>query len=711
MPTEDNPLDAVDPGYVTDDPAAMMEDAFPTGWLSPADRASAAAALDNLSGKAAPDAPAQPAAPADGPDLGDMSDDYARRVGYGDVVGAQEAANTAQGNLGASETAQAKAELEAKASHENAKATAAEKYAADLTKANQDYETRREAAHKAAAAETAAWMQDLDHKAAEEPSPGRWWENTSNFGKAMWLASLAFGSAAVAHGAKSNVALDMMDEVIKEDIQSQKDRIARQMDTLRQRGQVMREDQKERLSDLTDDHTMAVSRYNAILQAAQARAEVTNSKDEASALAKVRTLMDTRKAAAATESLKERTQERLNTAQQGHATAMENLRFQHQKELKQMEEDAALAAKLLTAGGKGEGLPVAAATGISVVDRAGKVRQASFPKEAASVVQKISENVPLEAKTLREAEDALRHASRESLLLAKHGGDPELMSKIYSVLDPIIQQTAGMSGLSRQGAREAIAAQVFGVKDMFGLKEAIVENPNKIADVLKRRREDLQSVSEAKLNAILGADLGPNERIVYSIPDVGAATPSESTGADVKANMLATEPGSGQAAPESTTKVVHPRTADEVRERKATGDLPALPGELNSMVERRITGMDIVSPDTVKRAAKLALDDIAGWEARHLEGRSGEDAAGVRANAADARLRVDAAKQEAAKRVEVLDDVKRGLAASAYVDGDTHVTWKDAKEALKREGFKLEDSDVDALINEVNQKLVKLNAR
>lgn len=164
------------------------------------------------------------------------------------------------------------------------KASAQELYAKALAENDATYQRARQAARAEAEADTARWLTSLEQKAKEEPSPSRYWENTSNFGKALWLLSLAFGTigAAKAPGVQ-NIAVTMFNAELDRDRESQKERLARELEAMKARGERMTVKQRERLADLMDDHTAAAQRLIGVRDASLERANAPGPADRKAA--------------------------------------------------------------------------------------------------------------------------------------------------------------------------------------------------------------------------------------------------------------------------------------------------------------------------------------------------------------------------------------------------------------------------------------------
>lgn len=151
---------------------------------------------------------------------------------------------------------------------------------------DQQYQTARAAARKDADAETAAWMRDIEQKTRQEPSPSHWFESQSGFGKIMTIMSIAFGAlAASKNPAIKNIGIEMMQHEIERDMQGQKDKLARQLEVAKMRGQKIDSKLASRLADAKDDHTLMAERYSALQQAAIARAQAPGPEDQRAAYA------------------------------------------------------------------------------------------------------------------------------------------------------------------------------------------------------------------------------------------------------------------------------------------------------------------------------------------------------------------------------------------------------------------------------------------
>lgn len=155
----------------------------------------------------------------------------------------------------------------------------------ELVKGTQIERQKNEAA---ADLETASWIQELQDQAAREPNPNRWWQNQSRLGKALWAIGMFAGAIYKAQtpGAQ-NVALEMVRQELAQDMEEQRQRMARQLNSLKAKGEVMRDKHARLATDLKDDYAMGLGRIDALERAFMARAVVPGDLDAAAARAQV----------------------------------------------------------------------------------------------------------------------------------------------------------------------------------------------------------------------------------------------------------------------------------------------------------------------------------------------------------------------------------------------------------------------------------------
>jgi hypothetical protein len=123
--------------------------------------------------------------------------------------------------------------------------------------------------------ESAGWIQEMEDHAKKEPNPGRWWENKSGLGKALWAMSLVFGSAysAMTPGAK-NAALEMIREEVRNDVASQRARLAAEASVKKLKGERMESRHARDALNARDDYTAEFTKLQALERAWMARESV-----------------------------------------------------------------------------------------------------------------------------------------------------------------------------------------------------------------------------------------------------------------------------------------------------------------------------------------------------------------------------------------------------------------------------------------------------
>lgn len=226
----------------------------------------------------------------------------------------------------------------AEAASQNAQAerlaTADEQYAADVQLANQQYQHARKVAETNADAETATWMEQYAALAQQEPNPGRWWDNQSGLGKALWGLSMVFSAAHVAltPGAQ-NVALNMVMDNINRDVAEQKARLDRELGALKLKGEQMNMRQRRNLTDATDDHTMALGRLEVLHQAFRQRAMAPGNEGMAAAMAQADAWFQGQKFELAKGYRTQAFQAQENQLQRGHAYSLAKMADKREREI------------------------------------------------------------------------------------------------------------------------------------------------------------------------------------------------------------------------------------------------------------------------------------------------------------------------------------------------------------------------------------------
>lgn len=232
-------------------------------------------------GRPGPDVSTQPVVPPQAP-IPDAGPGYKPA----DVAGAAAGENTALTDTAKSVEDAALAKTNALAATAGRKAEVYEGHAKAQGLVDNQYQIARAAARKDADAETAAWMRDIEQKTRQEPSPSHWFESQNSFGKILFTLSLAFGALAQSKNpAIKNIGLEMINAEVDADMQRQKEKLARQMEAAKMKGQRIDAKLAQRLADAKDDHTLMAERMATIQQAAMERAQAPGPEDQRAAYA------------------------------------------------------------------------------------------------------------------------------------------------------------------------------------------------------------------------------------------------------------------------------------------------------------------------------------------------------------------------------------------------------------------------------------------
>lgn len=256
-------------------------------------------------------------------------------------------------DIGTAQQDAADKKLAADTARAEKQAQTAERYATATAAAQNDYMTQHAAANAQADAETAAWLSELEAQSRKEPNPGRYWENQSGLGQALWAMGLIAGAVnvAITPGAK-NAALQMLDAEIDKDVALQQKRMERELSALRQKGTSMEARHARNASDRTNEYTMKLTRLQALerawmardvvpgdldAQAAKAQSQATFAELKLPYIDKARNQRYAEKAAAidrnfqaGQQKLRLAHQAALQEDEQAHAKEMEDKKFGHQ---------------------------------------------------------------------------------------------------------------------------------------------------------------------------------------------------------------------------------------------------------------------------------------------------------------------------------------------------------------------------------------------
>lgn len=269
---------------------------------------------------APPPGVAGPAQPAQPDQVGPVPPTIDSVRAPGDVTGSQTDEAKALNEESRLKMAAAGAQFDAGDAAQRRMADAWNKSADQVTREQETFAMAREAAHRQASAENAEWATQMDAQAAKQPDHHHWWENQSSFGKALYLAGLAFSTygASKVYGAK-NPAADMMMKAIDDDVAEQKERLSRQTQALRERGTQMRQDQASKVTDLQDTYSKKIMRLETVRQALLEQAKQPGPADRQAALLRAQGEIE----AAKTKILAQRTENSVKQSEGALARASE----------------------------------------------------------------------------------------------------------------------------------------------------------------------------------------------------------------------------------------------------------------------------------------------------------------------------------------------------------------------------------------------------
>lgn len=578
-------------------------------------------------------------------------------------------------------------------------------------KADIEYQANRDLAHKTAAAETASWMKDMDKKAAEEPQSGRWWSSQSGFSKAMWLLSLAFSSKAAMTPGVKNVAFEMLNAEMDHDVADQKEIKAKQLDILKSKGAKLDEQQKQKLSDMQDNHTQRLGRINALLAANTVKANSTDDKDLKAQYSAIDDHLNQEKVNIAIKRADQATAERMKTVEEQHANArqyitmahaekMQKSQFEQQTKEKEMDRDLrrdlaneALAAKLAAAEAKNKskenefefaGGPGQSGVVVTSKDETGKPinYNLSVPKELAKESSDIVQNGQAKVVALSAFRDALK---KGDMPYGTFTNDIEARQALKAIADPAIRQ---MSGRFNKDTVKEVQEYIVGEDPTSILGRIKGGSKEDIIKLLDKEIQEAPGAIKQRLQAIPGSNLAkdPNATISFTTPDTRGPGDHEMTG-DEKI-----EAATGKAAP-----VVELKSPEDVKQFSNEAQA-ALPTDLKSIVDDVQSKMGEGHSETnVKSIHDKAVKAIDEWKSTHDNTK-----ATLPANNAVKLIDSFTDKaSEASKQIpELIKNLKimpKGL--SAWED----ITKDDVKSQLdKRKLTAISAKEIQDIVNEVN---------
>lgn len=601
-------------------------------------------------------APAQPAPPSKPP--APVQDPYAMPPVPATVAQADAQMADALGDTGRSAQAAADAQFRADQAKADRQATVAEKAATEQATLMHETQRARAAANATADAETAAWLDELQRQAAKEPNPSRYWDNSSGLGKALWAIGLIAGGikTAITPGTQ-NAALVMLNAELDKDVALQQKRLERELSALRAKGGVMQAKHQRNLSDLRDDHTMKLTRIQALERAWMARATAPGDLDAEAAKLQASALFEQLKLPYVSKFRDEKYAAQAAAIDRRFQAGQQALRLRHDNAARedeqkhQLERDAKKFEYDLALSPVSMGVSTGAGSSRNPVGKDGKplyyeLNNRTGPDGAPQVVladandkvvddgavlfkdkdvwQKANQTVATADalyNNVRKLRDALNEEG--SMLETMVGGivNPDLNATIQEVGYAIAQlQNDRVTDKDfSSGVQQAIGFDPNGnwlQRGKFAMTkgEVIKHLDGMLATHHKKVEAGLQQFNDPSVNK-------QGTKILYKPANLRPdAPPPEQTSADLRGEgPIRTEATAGEGSwrgPRRARDVASVSGVADYQKRAALGrenpERASLPDHDAAAVQKVLDGAQAAGPKTVKAVAAKVLDDIRG---------------------------------------------------------------------------------------------------
>lgn len=581
------------------------------------------------------------------------------------------------------------------------------------------YYKARMANEAAADLETKQWMQDLDKKSKEEPNPHRWWDNTSSFGKAMWLASLAFSTMGQAKVGGKNIAGEMMSSEIDADIARQKDSLTRQIDAMKLKGQEIDKTSARKLADLQDVHAARVTRLMSLQQAMVLRAGAPGSTDDKAAVANANAelgklaISEAQKKRELISGERQKTLDRqhedyraANTInaennRQTNSIGAENERHTEDRIDKYNLAGIKFGEKLEGAGADKEHkdyIPLSPAAqiyrldanGNKVLDESGQPEPVRIHKDAFKDVGPEAVNATALANGLHGLRDQMADSTTRGRLLKN---DVALNSAVKSVLDPQIKAM----GL-RPGAEtyKNVSEQILG-EDYDSFMSRLKSNPDDVVQVLDQKIRDLPGDIQHKLAVV--SDLREGESIGFGLPDTTGKKPTAPSPEDEQQRATGKAPAQLHlSGPDDFTGAA--KYGDQIKDQ--------LPTDLHKTVVEALGHFEAQNPSAVVGDAEAgAIESIKKSKADDKE--KGDAIALVRQRA-DVARHVQESHESALKGYMSAEALRRSQSPFSPSTGKPEFSLPNTEDARRDLAARFElggmtDAQLKELVDEVNTSL------
>jgi hypothetical protein len=575
-----------------------------------------------------PDLADVPRAPVDPyPGVRDPYSDVPR-FGYGDVAAADRAESDQINQVGRSRADLADAQIRSQADLLSRQAAVQEQGVREMQRADMDYQAARATAEAKADQETAQWLEQVTTLAQKEPSPDRWWDTRSSFGKALWGLGLVFSTihAGITPGAK-NAVLEMVKQEINNDVERQQQRLEREMQALKLTGQVMDKRQARLLSDMQDDHTMRLTRIQALEKAWLTRAATPGDPQKAAALAESQMFLDELKLGVIGKRRDVAVQQQNSALDRTHATRLKGMeiaqrqrealqqqkQFDDELDYKYWKEKTDAAVTLATRPAGSDKLPdkrgVAFDTGAVMVGPDGQpVGDGTFYVRDEKAHQEVGEITTSASKLYRDL-NRLAEKLEEKGVAARAAGvaigetDPEIQKLVTDIAYGTAKQLDPGGRLSEMDVLKGGMAK-FGFGPDGKLLDRAKHNwdPSAIANMIREETKNMEVEVGKKLAKYNDVSLnGQRTRVLWRPQNIEAPKVPDRTSVDdsIKAGTYV------PPAPPTSAKEYDAKLAQEQTQRGLRGVL--LPLHDRTEVAAARASFEGKGPDKIRDAAARAL--------------------------------------------------------------------------------------------------------
>lgn len=576
----------------------------------------------------------------------------AKPLASGDVRGATKEQNAdveaEAGNIANTELLK----TDALAAHAESRAKIYEGHATAQGLVDEQYQAARAKARMDANAETAAWMRDLDKKVAEEPVPGRWWANQTKFGQGMYLLSLAFGAMAQTKNPNlKNIALEMFQKETEEDMTEQRDRIKRQIEGLKTKGQIIDNRLQAQLADSRDDHTLLVSRLAMIQQAALERSNAPGPADQRAAMAEAAQWAGQQRLTIAGERANRAYAEREGQLGRDSEMARAYMTDKRERDLKaaelQKDYDLARLSASVKLNGKEDprvkdsvSLPPST-TGIRVVDESGKPVDSPISHGGGLTISKANEK---EARQTAEiASDKFAAMQRVSTELGKNEDIKVLLKKNPQLVSDIVKLGYGSARSELDpngrvtdkdfvaGLEHELGGDLYTLKGRISTGLGITANQAQLKALVDKHLRDYPKFVSHKLGSLIDQGVPGyegNVRVDWTPKAMETAEPGNPSTQEIDASYGIKTP---LKAPETLDDLANAQTL----EKKGVHALPPYKPGSQDKVLKALEDFKGAMPSTISdRAGKVEAQlNESGDTRASLEVQQGQYAETKKANA------------------------------------------------------------------------------